>query len=398
MKILLILSIFITLNVNATNLSQILNSLDSSKKSKSIVEKSKSDIAQNELSGAYAPPSFEASLSHADAMPTGEKDGLEYALGISQEISNPFDRDTKNLSIQEYNKAIKQETKHELHILELNIISGYYNTCISKEMQEKSALLFKEQSDRFSQIQRAYELGEISRKDLLFNKLDLRKLQQNVSQYKRVYVSELSQLQGLSDSLVITEIDCNDLVKPKREVQIRAIEEHGELKVIEYKKNASKALYNLHSSAISSLEYGLGYEKELDMRRYTVGISIPLGDLSSQKEMLKAEQYSLSSSYSFEKDAMQSEIQSYSKTAQSKLATLYDEFTLLENEILPLNEDLVRLSKSALLEGEGDIMEYLDASRSYSLNVIEMLEIKKTYYQELFELYKKADMEYGEEK
>jgi len=396
MKIILIISMFITLN--ATNLSQILNSLESSKKSQSIREKSKSDIAQNELDGAYAPPSFEASLSHADAIAAGEKDGLEYALGISQEIDNPFDRDTKNLGIKEYNKAIRQETKHELHLLELNIISKYHTACVSKEMQEKSALLYKEQSDRFSQIQRAYELGEISRKDLLFNKLDLAKLQQNVSSYKRVYLSEVSQLQGLSDSLVITEIDCNDLVQPAREIKIRAIEEHGELKAIEYKKNASKALYNLHSSSISSLEYGLGYEKELDMRRYTLGLSIPLGALSSQKEMLKAQQYALTSSYAFEKDALQSEIQSYSKIAQNTLATLYDEFTLLENEILPLNEDLVRLSKSALLEGEGDIMEYLDASRSYSLNVIEMLEIKKTYYTELFELYKKADMEHGEQK
>ncbi|MEA2091618.1 MAG: TolC family protein, partial [Campylobacterota bacterium] len=64
--------------------------------------------------------------------------------------------------------------------------------------------------------------------------------------------------------------------------------------------------------------------------------------------------------------------------------------------ILPLSLELKELSESALYEGEGTIMEYLDASRSYSENLLEMLEIKKNYYYELFELYKKADLDLGE--
>jgi len=57
---------------------------------------------------------------------------------------------------------------------------------------------------------------------------------------------------------------------------------------------------------------------------------------------------------------------------------------------------LLELSASALREGEGSAMEYLDASRSYSEKVLEVLEIKKNYYNELFELYKVADLESGE--
>jgi len=59
--------------------------------------------------------------------------------------------------------------------------------------------------------------------------------------------------------------------------------------------------------------------------------------------------------------------------------------------------ELKGLSKSALAEGEGTIMEYLDATRSYSENLLEMLQIKKDYYYELFELYKKADLDLGKE-
>jgi hypothetical protein len=37
-------------------------------------------------------------------------------------------------------------------------------------------------------------------------------------------------------------------------------------------------------------------------------------------------------------------------------------------------------------------MEYLDATRSYSESMLEMLKVKRDYYYELFELYKKADL------
>ena len=258
-------------------------------------------------------------------------------------------------------------------------------------------MLFRsEQSQRYTQFKKAYELGEISRKDLLFNKLDLVKLQQNIALYEREYLADLTSLQVLVDSIDIDTIECNDLVQPSKEIILKPIEEHGELKVMEYKKNAAHALYKLHDSTISSIGYEFLYEKELDTKRYTFGISIPLDSLGAQKEKLKAEQFALSAAYTHKKDYMKSEIEHYSKLSILKLGVLHDEFKLLENEILPLNQELISLSKSALLEGEGDIMEYLDSTRSYALNIIEMLEVKKLYYNELFELYKIADIEYGE--
>ncbi|MFT5660569.1 MAG: cobalt-zinc-cadmium efflux system outer membrane protein [Sulfurimonas sp.] len=396
MKRILLLSIFVALNLSANNLSQIIKSVQTSSKSKAILEKLKSDIAQNELSQSYDAPSLNASVSHADSIPSDAKDGIEYAVGISQDISHPFSRSLNDTSVQEYTKAMKQEAKHKLHILELEIISAYHSTCISKEMSEKSLLLYQQQSKRYYQVKTAYELGEISKKDLLFNKLDLSKLQKNVNAYKRAYLSEFSSLQERVDNLKIDSLECNDLVLPRKHIVLNAIDEHGELKVLQYQKNATQALSQLYDSPITSLGYELGYEKELDTRRYTFGINIPLGGLSSQKEKLKAEQLALSSSYEYEKEATKAQIQNYSNNAVATLELLFNEFQLLENEILPLNKELLSLSKLALLEGEGDIMEYIDASRSYSLNLIEMLETKKKYYYELFELYKKADLELGE--
>ncbi|MFA6136864.1 MAG: TolC family protein [Sulfurimonas sp.] len=393
MKYVIFLILFISINVNAQNLAQILESVKVSNKAKAILEKTKSQIAQNELYATNEAPALGTTLSHAKD--NAEK-GSEYSVGLSQKLSHPFSVSQKERGVEQLSKAIEQETKHELHLLTLDVASKYHNSCVSKEMRDKATSLYEEQSKRVAQIQKAYELGEISKKDLLFNKLDLAKLHQSVNNYKRTYLSELAGLQERVDNLAINDIECSDLFIPIRHVELKPLLEHDELKSIEYKMNSSKAFYGVHGSVVSSLGYELLYEKELNTQRYTVGLSIPLDALSSQKEKLKAEQLFMSSSYAFEKASLESEIQNSSNAFVSKLEALFDELSLLKDEIVPLNEELASLSKKAFDEGEGNIMEYIDATRSYSLNLLGMLEVKKTYYNELFELYKKADLDFGE--
>lgn len=398
MKQILSISIFIALytSASAQNLEEILESLHKSATYKAILHKSKSQIASNELLGTNEAISLGVSMTHADAKPSKEADGLQYSLGISQNILNPFLSDSRDKSIEEVTSAIKQETKYTLDKIELDVALAYHKACVTKEMKERSLHLYTEQSQRYTQFKKAYELGEISKKDLLFNKLDLSKLKQGTSVYEREYLAELSSLQVLVDSMDISDIECADIAEPKREISLNSVQEHGKIKEVSYQISALKEGYKVIDSSVSSLGYEFTYEQELDTRLYTFGINIPLDSLSEQKEKLKAQHLALASSYVSQKDLLESEIQNYSKIALERLVVLHDEFKVLESEILPLNQELIDLSKSALLEGEGDIMEYLDATRSYALNTIEMLEVKKLYYVELFELYKVADVKYGD--
>jgi outer membrane protein, heavy metal efflux system len=394
MKLKLFLVFFIALNAYAQNLTEILEALHKSKKTLSITQRTYSDIAQNELFNTQEAPELGLNLSHADE-PT--KDGIEYAIGISQNLAHPFASSSKSKATDAMKKAIKQNTKHELHVLNLEVTSRYHSACTSREMSEGADLLFKEQSSRFDQLQRAYDLGEISKKSLLFNKLDLAKLQQKVASHKRGYLTELSFLQEAVDNLNIEELSCNDLVQINRDIKLNAIEEHGEIKEITYEQNSAKSFYEVYDSTFKSLGYELMYEKELDKTRYTFGVSIPLGAATSQTQMQQAEYLHKNSSLVAQKEVLTSEIINASKSMQLKVETLYDEYRLLNEEILPMSLELKGLSKSALAEGEGTIMEYLDATRSYSENLLEMLQIKKNYYYELFELYKKADLDLGKE-
>ena len=393
MKTKIFLAFFIVVNINATNLSEILEAFKNSKKIDAIKQKTNSKIAQNELFMTQDAPELEFSASNTKE----EYDsGLEYSLGLSQTLSHPLAYRSKENATEFSTKAIQQSSKHDIDILRLEIASKYHCACISKEMSDGASKLFKEQSSRFNQLELSYELGEISRKTLLFNKLDIVKLKQKVSLYERDYLTSLSTLQESIDNLTIKKLSCDDLVKISEDIELNDIKDHNEIKKISYEQNSIKSFYELYNSSFKSLGYEITYEKELAASRYTFGLSIPIDFLSSQNEKQKAQYLHYNASLLSQIDALSSEIISLSNSSKLKIKTLYDEYTLLNEEILPLSTELKELAKFAITEGEGSVMEYLDATRSYSENMLEMLEVKKNYYYELFELYKKADLELGE--
>jgi len=393
MKLKLYLVFFFTINLYAQDLSEILELFQNSKKILSIKEKTNSQIAQQELKQTQEAPELGINVAQRDEE---NNSGVEYSIDISQNIQEPFSASNKNNAVKYYTKALNQKNNYQISSLRLELASKYHFACISKQIKDKSKNLYDEQSARYKQLKLSYDLGDISKKALLFNKLDLAKLKQKVSYYKRDYLSQFSSLQEYIDNQNIENLSCDDLFKISNDIKLNKTKEHSKLQEITYMQNSAKSFYKMYDSSFSSIGYGFSYEKELDAKRFIFGLSIPLDALSSQNEKKRAEYFYENTSLKAQKDSLKSEIENKIKFQQLQIDALYDEYILLNEEILPMSLELKHLSKSALDEGGGSIMEYLDSTRSYSENVLEMLEIKKRYYNELFELYKKADIELGE--
>ncbi|MDD3442086.1 MAG: TolC family protein [Sulfurimonas denitrificans] len=389
MKIKLFLLVFVSINLFAQNLSEITQAFNMSKRVTSMKEQTKADIAQVEYLGSYNAPYLGLNISNADE---SSNNGLEYSVGISQDMAHPFASSSKTMAIEAKTKAIEQGASYALTILTLDIAKKYHQACMSKEISQSLQRLYDEQNESFFKLQKAYELGEISKKELLFNKLDLVKTKQSVSAYKREYMSALSNLQEAVESLDIEDLECNDLAKITKEIEIKGVDEHTLIKEISYEQRSAKSFYNVYNSIFSTIGYELLYEKELDKTRYTFGIKIPLDKLSSKAEIQRAEYIHKDASLIAKRDALTLEIQNTLKASTLKLKTLYGEFVLLEEEVLPMSMELKDLAKKSLTEGHSSVLEYLDATRSYSKISLEFQEIKKDYYNELFEFYKKADI------
>lgn len=389
MKVKIFLLIFVSINLFAQNLSEITEAFKKSKRVTSMKEQTKSDIAHAELINSYDAPYLGLNISHADE--SGNK-GSEYAIGVSQEIVHPFANSNKYAAVEAKSRAIEQGAVYAIDVLTLDIEKIYHQACASKEMSQSLQRVYDEQSESFSKLRKAYEFGEISKKELLFNKLDLAKTKQRVETYKREYISELSNLQEAVESLEIRDLECNDLMKITKEIELGRVDEHSLIKELSYEQKEAKSFYDLHNSALSAISYELLYEKELSANRYTFGLNIPLDFLSSKAQTQRAEYLHKSASLLAKKDALTIEIQNSLMASKKKLRTLYEEFVLLDEEILPMSLELKDLAKKSLHEGHSSVLEFLDATRSYSNTTIELQEIKKDYYNELFEFYKKADM------
>ncbi|MDY0116182.1 MAG: TolC family protein [Sulfurimonadaceae bacterium] len=390
MKIKVFLLIFVSINLFAQNLNEIIQSLEMGKRVTSMKEQTKADIAQVEYFDSYDAPYLGFNLSHADE--SNDK-GFEYAVGISQDIAHPFASNSKTMAVQAKTKAIEQGSLYALDVLSLEIAKKYHLACISKEMSVSAQKLYDEQNESFFKLQKAYELGEISKKELLFNKLDLVNTKRSVTTHKRAYITELSDIQKVVENLDIEYLECSDLMKITKEIELKSVEEHTLLKEISYEQSSAKSFYDLHNSSFSTIGYELLYEKELDNKtRYTFGLNIPLDVLSSKTQKQRAEYLHRDASLIAGREALILEIQNGVKSSITKLRTLYEEFLLLEEEIVPMSLELKDLAKKSLREGHSSVLEYLDATRSYSKISLELQEIKKGYYEELFELYKRADM------
>ena len=389
MKIKIFLLIFVSINLYAQNLLEITEAFKKSKRVTSMKEQTKSDIAQTRLLNSYDAPYLGLNISHADE--SGDK-GSEYALGLSQEISHPFASSSKTVAIEAKSRAIEQGSSYALDILTLEIAKIYHQACVSKEMTLSLQRVYDEQNESFLKLQKAYEFGEISKKELLFNKLDLAKTKQSVTAHKKKYMLELSNLQEAAQTLHVEDLACNDLAKITKEIELKGIAEHPLIKEVSYEQKEAKSFYDMYNSTLSAIGYELLYEKELGASRYTFGLTVPLDFLSSKNQMQRAEFLHKNASLVAKGDALTLEIQNSIEASTTKLEALHVEFILLQEEILPLSLELKDLAKKSLHEGHSSVLEFLDATRSYSKTTIELQEIKKDYYNELFELYKKADV------
>jgi hypothetical protein len=384
----------ISANIYAYSLSEILEEATKSASAEAIKEKAASDKANEELFTSYEAPTLGLSTTHAK---TPLENGMEYGLAFSQNISQPFGAAHKENAANYAKKAIEQTMQHALHIYALEISARYHKACVSQEMSLMAQALYAEQSAGVSRLQKAYALGEISQQSLLFHKLDLGKLHQKSKSYKRSAEENMASLDESVDNLAIDSLTCNDLEKVRKDIVLGEISEHGEIEEIGFIKQSTAALAHLQNTPLSSLGYELGYSKELDTQRYTFGVKIPMDFLSSQKELQRAKYLHLDASIEAQKEALTAQIRKRSATALLKVQTLHDEYMLFKEELVPLSFELKELSQAANLSGEGSMMEHLDSTRSYTQNVLEMLEGKQKYYEGLFELYKTADLSIGEE-
>lgn len=394
MKHLFLVSLLLSIDLLAQSLWEILQSTPQNNKVKALKHRQDAQIAQIQTQFSYEVPSISLDLGSAKEN-TGDE-GLEYALAFSQEIQTPFGFEEKKSAERAMIRSLALLGEYEHNSFILDIALSYHLACVDKESSELLHLLVSEQKRALDKLGIAYELGEISRKDLLFHQVEYLKFKEQESSFQRVYERSLLALQSQLQNTEIETLTCTDIIVPSEKNLKIDSQKHAKLEALTYEKDAATSYYKLSESFIQSLGYSLSYEKELDKKRYGVLVSIPLTSFTSKQERRQTQYLHTQNALQEELALLRHEFEQNSKSLRARLRSNYESYKTYQEQVLPLSQELQELSLLALLEGEGSVLESLDATRSYLGNTLGMLEKKRSYYEALFALYKITDRRLGE--
>jgi hypothetical protein len=315
-------------------------------------------------------------------------DGYEYAIGISKNIK------LGNIQAQEQkmtrlsNEASALEARSSVISFRNGLKNLYHQYCLDVQNYATFRQSYDDIVKLYNKKQKAYKYQEIAKTELMqiqsekrrtFAKLQEMKMMQSIKKNKVLMLSRV----GISKK---TKLSCRDMYPIRTTVKLGKTfkaSKAAHAKRLESTKERMKR----YSHAVESVNVSAQYGKELDMDKYTIGVSLPLNFTSNRSEHEKAAAMYRHSALSYgyeqsmrEKKSMLQELKTQLKSYAIITKSMVSNYTNYKKSVLPL------IKKSYDL-GETSVIEYLlNRQKLYSLNQ-EVYASKKAYYQTLFTLY-----------
>jgi len=323
------------------------------------------------------------------AKPDLEKSGYEYSIGVEQKFINPSVKKSIAKSARYLNDAEILNLKHDFLLLQNDVRLLYHLNCLDKE----AILQYKESYLAFETLyikkEKAYQYGEISKKELLQLKIELERLKGDLNYYQN---QEKSSREALASKTLMPifkdeTLSCKDTYSVVEKLSFDTVEESMKEESLDKKIESLKSDFGRYDKQFDSFTLSAAYQDEIDTKKYVVGLSIPLNFTSSFNEESRAVALHKKSALEYEKQKLKLKRGSEIKLLQKQLSQAFQSTELsasilkqYENELMPLIERGYQL-------GEDSAIVYLLSQREMWMYKKELIENYKKYYEILFELY-----------
>lgn len=314
--------------------------------------------------------------------------GNEYSVGISKKFMlgdiQAQEQKITRLSNQAY---LLEKEKNILHFKN-GLKNIYHQHCLDVQNYRSFKQSYLDLVKLYKKKQKAYEYQEISKRELmqleteknrLYAQLQEMQMQQEISKENLLMLSNIKDMKH-------AKLSCRDMYPIRSDV---TLSDTFELSKDAYQKRVQSTQEALkrHSMAFESIDLSVQYSNELDIDKYSVGVSVPLTFSSRRSEHERAAAMYRNSAVSFEfeqsmieKKSLLSQLRSQLKSHALMVQTLKRNYRNYQKKLLPL------IKKSYDL-GETSVIEYLlNRQKSYQLRQ-EIYATKKAYYNTLFKLY-----------
>lgn len=388
MKFLIILAIPYMLLASGITLDEILNKL----KYEHPMAKSIKAYKSAYISDNKAKSSREAIVFNTDATlakPDLDEDGYEYSVGLEQSFINPTVKANISKSFRYKNDAEILKLKNDFLLLKNDVGLLYHINCLDRKTtkQYKDAYLAFE--TLYTKKQKAYKYGEISKKEILQLKIELNRLKGNFKHYKNEEKKSRNNLQAKILLPVFKEeiLSCTDIYEIKGKLLFSTTEESMQEQALNKRIQSVSSDFNRYDTLFDSFSVSAQYQNEIDTKRISVGLSLPLSFTSSINEENRAVAMYKQSALEHKKQAVKLKRESEIESLQNQLFQAYEDIELVssmlksyENELMPLIEMGYRL-------GEDSAIEYLLSKREMWMYKKNLIQNYKYYYETLFKLY-----------
>ena len=317
----------------------------------------------------------------------GDK-GYEYAIGLSKNIK------LGNIQAQEEkiarlsNEASLLETQSSMIDFHNTLKNLYHHYCIDTQSYGSLKQNYNDLVTLYKKKQKAYRYQEIAKTELLQLESEKNRLHAQLQKMKMMKNTNKEKLFMLSKVRYSakTRLSCKDLYPIRSSVKLK---DTFRLSKSAYKKRlaSTKERMKRYSHALESVNVSAQYGKELDIDKYTIGVSVPLSFTSKRSEHEKAAAMYRHSALEYgyeqkmrEKQSMLRELQTQLKSHAFVVKSVSKNYKNYKKSVLPL------IKKSYDL-GETSVIEYLlNRQKLYAL-AEEVYMTKKAYYNTLFTLY-----------
>lgn len=386
MKTILLFTIIINI---ACAVTVDLESILSSNSQKDRVEKMlEENYISNKIEGVAdsqtSPLLFNSTLYHSDFKPLLSK--FEYEIGFSKELKLGNVQELEEKSSLLNSEATKIEGEKRLIELDNQIKNIYNQYCLEREYLSSFSLNYNEFDELYQKKNKSYQLGEISRLELLKIELKKDELSSRIDNFSKIVEDKKRVLLSLGNFNVEDSLSCLDMT-PIDGV-IEDIEEFS-LTNSSYEKRveSSQVELNRYSKNIDSIEISTSYTKEIDRDLYSVGVSIPLNMSSKKYEYKKASIMHKISAVEHQKELFIEQSRLKIEELKLELKRIYNYINRLEQNIQKYNNSLLPLERKSYNYGESSIVEYILAKQNIINYKEQLLDKKREYYNLLFRAY-----------
>jgi len=394
MKHIILFVLMIQLSHTSTlTLKQMLDSANNNSTLTQALEQERLLLEARNLADTSSDP-MELFGSAANANPLVGEDEIEYSVGLSQQFSLGNTREEEQSINRLNNEAYFLEEDKKILNFENGLKSLYHNYCLDNKYYNVSKQNYQQFVKLYKKKQKAYKYQEVSKAELMQLEIEKNRL---YAQLQEIEMNQVISKQkvfvlGRINNAHTTTLSCKDIYPIRENVKLDGDRFQLSQEAHTKRLKSTQVALERHSRSLDSISLSAQYDKEIDIDRVGIGISIPLNFTSNRSEQERAAAMYESSALGFqheqtmlEKRSRLMEYRSYLNSKARMLKTLKNNHRNYKKQLLPL------IKKSYDL-GETSVIEYLlNRQKSYQLRQ-EIYATKKAYYNTLFKLYALSEM------